>query len=225
MLLSHVVFSIVSDLRSLICCREFASICDVIIVETSNVSIEVIEELEGLCSGVFPPSSVASILRDLSIQRNFFQANGFPIADSVEIDTVESAIRVGSELGYPFTIRYRLTDCAPIVVQSKEDIDNALSIAKNTFLLAEKYIPDGKNLIVTLIKYQTGEGQVYAVSESICGVYFSPAMISIGLETSVKKLATKAIDAISAFAKYGIFTVDIFVLEDGQLLLNRVQSR
>jgi phosphoribosylaminoimidazole carboxylase len=113
------------------------------------------------------------------------------------------------------------------VVKSESDIEKAVAALSKTPLYAEKWAPFVKELAVMVVRRANGEVRSYPVVEtihknSICHLVIAPAQINGAV---AKKAQLIAENAIKSFPGAGIFGVEMFVMADGEILLNEIAPR
>ena len=205
--------------------REFASICDAIVVD-ADVGADMVLALKDLACSVFPPPSTLSILHDQLIQRSFFQANGFALPDLFEIDGVESAFEAGRSFSYPLLLRRRIKGTGQTVAVADEmDVEGALASIGTNEVFAERSVCHARYLIVTLLKAREAQPIFFPLSERLHnGLCLNPATIAAEIESKAKKLAADAVYSLGEDI-FGVFAVKVFVLDDGDVLLGEVSAR
>ncbi|CCD48617.1 hypothetical protein BofuT4_P110010.1 [Botrytis cinerea T4] len=119
-------------------------------------------------------------------------------------------------------------------VKSESDIKNALEVLKDRSLYAEKWASFRMELAVMVVKTENevskdGDSTIaYPVVEtihedSICKLVYAPARgISSELQKKAQNLARKAVGSL--WGK-GVFGVELFVMEDGEILVNEIAPR
>jgi phosphoribosylaminoimidazole carboxylase len=156
------------------------------------------------------------------------------VSQAVEAGTLEE---FGRTHGYPFMLKARKDaydgrgNCP---VKSESDIPNALEVLKDRSLYAEKWANFQKELAVMVVKTENEVSTdrsstiAYPVVEtihedSICKLVYAPARaISSTVQQKAQELARKAVGSL--WGK-GVFGVELFVMEDGQLLVNEIAPR
>lgn len=214
--------SVESSLSDTTKLREFASICDVMVID-AEIGSDVVHELEALCRHVYPRHATLGVLQDRLLQQSFFYANGFSVAETEEISDIDSAVRAGKSLSYPFILKTRCRDNGfSITVSSENDICSILKRAGAADVFAQRSIPFVKSLIVTVVLSHGGEQLFYPISEDLGELIICPAEVPAKLEAAVKRLAAQVVDALQDDKLPGLFAIKIFVLENDDLHLHGV---
>lgn len=194
---------------------------DVITVEIENVNIEALEALEQLGKKVFPQPSVLSIIKDKGIQKQFYIDNNLPTAPFKFIDNPE-------QLTLPCVQKMRTGgyDGKGVqVLRAAADLEKAFT----TPSIAEELIPFTKELSVIVARNEQGETVAYPAVEcefnpqaNLVEFLFAPANITAELEANAQQLAREVIDKLNMV---GILAVEMFVTEEGGLLINEIAPR
>ncbi|KAK1582948.1 hypothetical protein Q3G72_019721 [Acer saccharum] len=212
--------------------QEFAMRCGVLTVEIEHVDVATLEELEQQGVDCHPKASTIRIIQDKYLQKVHFSRHGIPLPEFMEIDDFEGARRAGDLFGYPLMIkskRLAYDGRGNAVAKSEEELSSAVT-ALGGFgrgLYVEKWAPFVKELAVIVARGRDNSILCYPVvetihKENICHIVKSPAVVP----WKIRKLATDvAYRAVSSLEGAGVFAVELFLTEDGQILLNEVAPR
>ncbi|TAQ89633.1 hypothetical protein B7494_g2042 [Chlorociboria aeruginascens] len=230
--------------------RELARQVDILTVEIEHVDTHVLEdiaengvEMESADGKktikrveVQPSWRTIRTIQDKFIQKEHLAQNGVGtvVSKAVEAEDLEE---VGKELGYPFMLKARkdaYDGRGNYPVKSPSDIKDAIEALKGRSLYAEKWASFRLELAVMVVKTEdgtsdTGESTIaYPAVEtihedSICKlVYVPPRGISENLQKQAQQLARKAVGSL--WGK-GVFGVELFVMNDDQLVVNEIAPR
>ncbi|OWM63428.1 hypothetical protein CDL15_Pgr022173 [Punica granatum] len=191
--------------------EEFAKRCGILTVEIEHVDADTLEKLEQRGVDCEPKASTIRI---------------------IQIDDLESANRAGELFGYPLMIkskRLAYDGRGNAVAKSPEVLSSAVTAlgGYERGLYVEKWAPFIKELAVIVARGRDGSILCYPVVETIhkdniCHIVKAPADVP----WKVRKLATEvAREAVSSLEGAGVFAVELFLTEDGQILLNEVAPR
>ncbi|KAG0000595.1 phosphoribosylaminoimidazole carboxylase ade2 [Entomortierella chlamydospora] len=223
--------------------RELAASVDVITVEIEHVDTTVLKELEASGKAIHPTPATITLIQDKYLQKQHLAKHNIPLADSLDCPDQESIERAGQEFGYPFMLKAKTLAYdgrGNYVVRSEQDLKDARSkLAPGVPLYAERWAKFDRELAVMVVRSVTGEVRSYPVVEtvhknSICHLVFAPAQVGRGLtgtsdetfSTSIQERARKvAENAITSLSGAGIFGVEMFLMSDGQILLNEIAPR
>ncbi|KAI9307301.1 phosphoribosylaminoimidazole carboxylase [Cunninghamella echinulata] len=210
--------------------RELAQQVDVLTVEIEHVDADVLGALEKEGHKIHPSAFTVKTIQDKYIQKNHLVSHGIPVADYLETPDEEAVIDAGKRFGYPFMLKSKTMAYdgkGNYVVNSQADIKHAMSALSKTPLYAEKWAPFTKELAVMVVRRANGEVRSYPVVEtihknSICHLVIAPAQVD---GATLIRAQAVAENAIKTFPGAGIFGVEMFVLEDGSILLNEIAPR
>lgn len=222
--------------------RELARRCDVLTVEIEHVDTEVLEEIatkgveiDGQVKrvAVHPSWETIRLIQDKFLQKEHFGKAGMPIAPQIAIesgDSLKASLeKAGQTFGYPFMLKARKGSYdgrGNLKVDSQDDFDEAICEMGKLSLYAEKFQPFKQELAVMVVRTEDDEGRLRDVhaypavetihEESICTKVFYPPR---GISTDVCEKARKvASDVIRTLKGRGVFCVEMFLLENGELL-------
>ncbi|CAO3669022.1 unnamed protein product [Umbelopsis ramanniana] len=210
--------------------EELASQVDVITIEIEHVNAEILASLEKKGSIVHPSPSTILIIQDKYAQKQHLASHGIPLAEYVETPDRAALVAAGQKFGYPLMLKSKTMAYdgkGNYVVKSEADIDAAMKALSTTPLYAEKWAPFVKELAVMVVRRANGEVRAYPVVEtvhknSICHLVIAPAQVDGVVAERAQKVAEKA---IKTFSGAGVFGVEMFMMEDGELLLNEIAPR
>ncbi|KAH9329146.1 hypothetical protein KI387_001254 [Taxus chinensis] len=223
---------VVGSFRDTEAVQEFAKGCGVLTVEIEHVDVETLDVLEKQGMDCQPNPSTIRLIQDKYLQKVHFHKHDVPLPDFMQIDCFESAEKAGDLFSYPLMIKSRrlaYDGRGNAVAYCKEDISTAVS-ALGGFergLYAEKWAPFIKELAVIVARGRDDTLCCFPVVEtthkdSICHTVEAPADIS----TEISKMAVCVAErAVSSLKGAGVFAVELFLIGDGQILVNEIAPR
>ncbi|KAA8899131.1 hypothetical protein TRICI_006401 [Trichomonascus ciferrii] len=211
--------------------KKLSSKSDVVTIEIEHVNVGVLEELEKAGANIQPSASTIKLIQDKYIQKKHFISHNVATADAKDVESTPEALKaIGSEFGYPYMLKSRTNAYdgrGNFVVKSEDSIDEALKVLHSRPLYAEKWAPFVKELAVMVVR--TLDGQVFSYptvetihKENICHLVFAPARVPDSVQLKAQLLAERA---VKTFSGAGIFGVEMFMLSDGEILLNEIAPR
>lgn len=229
--------------------RELARRVDVLTVEIEHINTEILEEIatKGVDVGggqrrriaVHPSWETLRLIQDKYLQKEHFKKVGTPVAPQMAIDpsSVADSVRQAAEAyGYPFMLKARKGSYdgrGNFKVDGPGDHDEAIKVMGHLSLYAEKFQPFKLELAVMVIRTEDDDGrlkEVYAYpavetihEDSICTKVFYPPR-QVPTEVSEKARAV-ASDVIRTLKGRGVFAVEMFLLDDGELDSRRYTNR
>lgn len=235
--------------------RQLAEECDILTVEIEHVDTDTLEEIANGTElredwrrvrrrrkvEVQPSWRTIRVIQDKYRQKEHLIEQGVKTAESLplESNTSEEAETAGKRLGYPFMLKARTDaydgrgNCA---VHTPGDIGAALHSLGQRPLYAEEWANFKCELAVMVVKIVSaadpGSWQrstlAYPVVEtihedSICKLVYAPARGIAGkLSTMAQDLARRAVAGLWGT---GVFGVEMFLLDDENLLINEMAPR
>ena len=199
---------------------------DVLTVEIEHINVEALEELEKQGVKVFPQPHVLKLIQDKGLQKDFYKANGIPTAFYHLINNKSELTNHSHHLPFIQKMRKGGYDGKGVTsLKSISDFDNAFDVPS----LIEERINFTKELSVLVARNESGEVKTFPVVEcefseqlKLVEFLFSPADISSDIEQKATKLATEVIEKLNMV---GLLAVELFLTEEGDLLVNEVAPR
>jgi len=203
----------------------FGKNLDVLTVEIENVNIEALYELEKSGVQVYPQPRVLEIIKDKGLQKEFYLENGIPtsefsfLSDNPDLESLKQKL--------PFVLKLRTGgyDGRGVeVMKSEQDFEYIFSEPS----IVEAFVPFEKELSIIVARNEKGEVAVYPTVEcefnevNLVAYLFSPADVSKETEDLAKEIA---VDVITKLDMVGILAVELFLTEDGEILVNEVAPR
>lgn len=209
-----------------------ASKCDVLTIEIEHVNADILEKIsEAGKVSVHPSPATIRLIQDKYNQKLHLINHGIATAEVLAVEsTTESLEEAGAKFGYPFMLKSRLNAYdgrGNFVVDNKDSIPEALKFLDNRTLYAEKFARFTHELAVMVVRSLDGQTYSYPTVETvqknnICERVFAPARVADSLLAKAQLLAE---NSIKSFPGAGIYGVEMFLLEDGTILLNEIAPR
>jgi len=211
----------------------FARASDIITLENEFVPPEILHELSQW-RPVYPTPETVALVRDKLTQKQHLARAGIPVAEFEEVPSPAAAAEFAQRVGFPILLKTRLfgyDGYGNRTVEAPEALDSAWTgLQQRTpgqSLLAERWIPLSKELAVMVARNRRGELAIYPCVETVqqdhvCRIVYAPAPIEKSLQRRAQELAVAAVEAIGGI---GIFGVELFLSQDGQLYINELAPR
>ncbi len=204
----------------------FGKSVDLLTIEMENVNVEALEKLEQEGLPVYPQARVIKLIQDKRIQKQFYKDNNIPTSEFVLVDNKED-IRFHADFlpafnklgkgGYDGGGVQRL--------DTVSDIDKAFDAPG----LLEKTVDFDKEISVIAARNASGEVAVFPAVEmvvhpeyNLVDYLLAPSAIPEAIEMEARDLAEQVIVALDMV---GILAVELFLTQDGKLLVNEVAPR
>ena len=209
--------------------EELAEVSDVITYEFENIDYSGLKRLAQIAY-VPQGAELVRITQDRIIEKTEIQASGVPIAKFVEASSYEELEQRIDEVGFPCvvkTARGGYDGKGQQTVRSKEELSLAKTLFEHSSCIAEAFVSFTKE--ISVIVQRNGDGQTYCLPigenihvNHILHETIVPARIS-------DTLSSKAINAAETIANHlnlvGTLAVEMFVLEDQDILINELAPR
>lgn len=208
--------------------------CDVLTVEIEHIDVEALKRVqeENPSLEVYPLPDTIKLIQDKYLQKKHLAQSGVAVVDSVDVpsNTVADLHAIGDKFGYPFMLKARTLAYdgrGNFIVKSADKCAEALEFLKDRPLYAEKWCPFTKELAVMVVRALDGTVHAYPTVETvhknnICHLVYAPARASDGERSRASLLAK---NAVKSFPGCGIFGVEMFLLANGELLVNEIAPR
>ncbi len=215
--------------------RDLVERCDVVTYEFENVNADAVATAES--SGyVRPGSGVLRIAQNRLLEKAALVENGFPVPEYVRVDTIADMVRGVEQIGTPAvlkTVTSGYDGKGQVVLRSAVDLREAHSSlrgpseAESDVLILEAFVPFDLEISVIAARGPDGDVVCFPPSENqhvngILDVSIVPARIPDTVRATAVKLASDIADALDVV---GLVAVEMFVTDDGQLLVNEIAPR
>ncbi len=210
---------------------DFATQVNVLVPEIEHIDVS------GLSASgqalMVPSPKIVALIQNKFEQKQFFAGKSIPLGEYGDIPD-EAALKAATEkFGFPCMLKSKCgayDGRGNYVLNSLEDPALESQITKmGGFgkIYIEKWQPYTKELAVIVVRGQDGEVKTYPVTQTIqrnniCFVTETPANIEAPMCEAASQLARSVVDALEGV---GVFGVEMFLLEDGTVLLNEVAPR
>ena len=200
---------------------KFGRQMDVVTIEIEHVNTDALFQLEKEGVKVFPQAKVIELIKDKSLQKQFYKENNIPTAKFEFVNSI-------NEVTFDFPIVNKLN-------KGGYDGRGVQVLKTNTQKLfdapsfIEEKIDFEKELSVIVARNQKGDVVAYPMVEqqfnseaNLVELLFSPAKVSQKIEEEGKKIAEQIITKLDMV---GILAVEFFLTKQGSLIVNEVAPR
>lgn len=233
--------------------RQLASQVDVLTIEIEHVDANQLQKVldDKLVDAVHPLPSTIALIQDKYLQKVHLANKGLPLAEYVAVGPedmakvadvaqarsaqIQAVEKIGKVFGFPFMLKSRTQAYdgkGNYVVRSADQAAAAAAVAAlgdgKRGLYAEKWAPFEREVAVMVVRSVTGEVRAYPAVEtvhknSICHTVFAPLRTADpGVEARARKIAEQA---VATFGGAGVFGVEMFLMPNGELLINEIAPR
>ncbi|KAL9025257.1 MAG: hypothetical protein Q9196_005887 [Gyalolechia fulgens] len=225
--------------------RQLAERCDVLTVEIEHVNTDVLEDIAtGVnCTQreVQPSWRTIRTIQDKPVQKEHLRSHNIPTAPSVVLNepcSKEELEKIGMQLGFPFMLKSRTEAYdgrGNYPIKSQADIPAGMAALRDRPLYAEKWANFRMELATMVVKTTEDADEKWQEStvaypvvetiheDSICKLVYAPAR-SVS-DSVLEKAQELARAAVATFWGKGVFGVEMFLLEDDEILVNEIAPR
>ncbi|KAL8943313.1 MAG: hypothetical protein Q9216_001156 [Gyalolechia sp. 2 TL-2023] len=225
--------------------RQLAERCDVLTVEIEHVNTHVLEDIaKGIKSTqreIHPDWRTIRTIQDKFIQKEHLRSHNIPTATSVVLNepcSKDELEEIGKQFGFPFMLKSRTEAYdgrGNYPVKSQAEILAAMAALQDRPLYAEKWVNFKMELATMVVKTTEDVDEEWQEStvaypvvetiheDSICKLVYAPARsVSDSILGKAQELARAA---VATFWGKGVFGVEMFLLEDEEILVNEIAPR
>jgi phosphoribosylaminoimidazole carboxylase PurK protein len=210
--------------------KELTSRSDVITVEIEHLDTHVLEALENDGAVIHPAPATVRLIQDKYLQKVFLREHSVPVADFTEVASTADAEAALKNFGGKMLLKTRhgaYDGRGNMVVSSPADIKKAFELFDGKALYAEAFVPFERELAVMVGRSTSGDVQAYPVVQTIhqrniCVEVLSPAPVS---KTVTQKAHTLAVTVANLLKGAGMYGIEMFLTENGEVLVNEIAPR
>ncbi len=223
--------SLKSDFQNPAALQTFLNKNAVITFEWENIPVDLVTKIEAK-RPVYPGSDILSLLQNRIQEKTFLSSHGFPVTPYRAVLKPEDLKKQVKQMNLPLICKtatagydgqgqWRLTNTSEV-----GSLMNTLEPRKTGWVI-EQVAPFIKELSILAARNASGEVVTYPVTENshergilrLCRI---PAEIATALS---EKISTLAVDVLSALQGVGLFCIELFLLENDELLINEIAPR
>lgn len=223
--------SFVNEYEDLEAIKDFASGVDAVLYEFENIPLQSAQHIEKFC--VLRPSSfVLSVSQDRLVEKNFLlneaRVNTAKFYECNTYNDLETAYNSINGMSVLKTRRFGYDGKGQIKLDNDTDLDKAWKDIESNELILEEFIPFKRELSIIVARDLNGKIVLYDVVENrhknhILDQTIAPAPnISKEVSQSAKTIATKIVSALNL---EGLLAIELFELNNGELLVNEIAPR
>jgi len=208
---------------------ELATTCDAVTTEFENVPAGSMRRLAGKVR-VAPSADAVAIAQDRILEKNFIRDAGLgvvPFAVLREAADITGEACDGCLPGILKTARLGYDGKGQVRVATVDDVRTAFAALKGVECILEKRVDLACEVSVVLARNDDGAVRCFPVGENqhrngILELTIVPARVSAAIAATAVDMATRL---ASALGYVGTLGVELFVLQDGSVLINEIAPR
>ncbi|MCK8816663.1 5-(carboxyamino)imidazole ribonucleotide synthase [Natroniella sulfidigena] len=212
--------------------KQLADQSDVVTYEFEHINVEILKRLEKQGYQTYPTPTSLEVIQDKYQQKKKLFTADLPVPEFKKVSTVKEIKEVADQFGYPVMLK----SCTGgydgkgnALINEEAEVESAyqeLGEGQQP-LMAEQFIPFTKEISVIICRDTAGKRVVYPIAEnehqnSILIETKVPAQITEEVKKEAIELARQVIDV---FAGVGIFCIEMFTTENGEVLINEIAPR
>ncbi len=211
---------------------ELAQAAEVVALENEFVDAALLAELEERGHCVLPSAATMRIVQDKFVQKTALMTAGLQVPPFAAVDSRAELISAGERLGWPLVLKKRRDGYdgkGNATLHSAEDIDAAWERLDGYrhALYVEAFCSFQKELATIVTSSRDGSSVSYPLVETvqrdhICHTVAAPASISDAVARTAGDIARRAVEAVGGVGSFG---VEMFLTEDGSVLVNELAPR
>lgn len=206
--------------------RELTETCDVTTFDIEDIDAETLIELHREGRRILPDPAVLAIVQDKLVQKQALAAASIPTAPFQQVDHPDPA--AFAAFGYPLVQKARRGGYDGRGVVVMRDI-SAYPLHLTAPSLIERFIPAVKEIAVLVARGEDGDCRCYPPvemcfrpGENVLDMLLAPAEIAPEIVAAAESLAKRTVAALGGV---GVFGIEMFLTEQGDLLVNEVAPR
>jgi len=211
----------------------FIEASDIITLENEFIAPEILEYI-ATKRPVFPLPETISLVQDKFTQKETMQKAGMAITPFMACHTIADVHAFGEQYGYPFVMKTRTLGYdgyGNATIRSASEIEASWNRFQDPEapreIMCEAYVQFTKELAVMVARNRRGEMAVYPCVETIqenhiCRYVLAPARVEDAIAEKANIMAKQCIEAIHGI---GVFGIEMFLTNTGEVLFNEIAPR
>jgi 5-(carboxyamino)imidazole ribonucleotide synthase len=207
----------------------FAGDVDIVTYEFENVPAETAAFLAARVA-VIPDPAILATTQDRLAEKTFVTSLGIPTAPFAEISSPADLKSAVGHIGRPAVLktrRFGYDGKGQVTIKNGSDAEAAWREAGAQPCILEAFVPFEREVSVVAARGQTGAVECFDVTENehrdhILKTSRVPAALSPADATQARRIAEIV---AQKFGYVGVLAVEMFVLREGELLVNEIAPR
>ncbi|HCJ09975.1 MAG TPA: 5-(carboxyamino)imidazole ribonucleotide synthase [Clostridiales bacterium] len=209
--------------------RELASRADVVTFEIELIPSDILAQLETQVP-VRPSASVLRTIQDRLVQKEFLKRAGFPQPPFTSVRDSREVREAAGLVGFPAVLKGRrggYDGRNQVFVAGPDDLQDAWQTIGSRPTVLEAFVPFKMEVSVIVARGVEGEMRVFPVAENVHREHILhttrvPARVSEQVQREAEHIACGIAEALG---HVGVMAVEMFVLDDGSVLVNEIAPR
>ena len=205
--------------------RELVRCCEVATYDLEHLDASCLKELAAAGCEIHPAPALLELIQDKLRQKEFLARHGIPVPRFQQADQVDPA--ACARFGFPAVQKLRFGGYDGRGVKILRTAAEAASPLPGASML-EECLGLEKELAVMVARGRRGELQCFPVVEmqfsagNILEVLLAPARVDERLQRQAQEISVACVEALQGV---GVFGIELFLSQHGQLLVNEIAPR
>lgn len=220
---------IVADFKDRDAIIQLAHKSDIITYEIESGDSDVLKSVEQYTE-INPSPETLRIIQDKFLQKSFLSDNNIPVPEFVVINDVNDLKQGLKKFGFPALLKTRrggYDGRGNFKIQTNEDIQKAYDHFNGEPMLLEKFVSFDMEVSVIASRNTHGQIKTYPLVENIhkdniLRTSIAPARVTDSIASKARVIAR---DVMSVLLGSGTFGIEMFVMGDGEVLVNEIAPR
>jgi len=220
---------IVADFKDKDSIINLANQVDIITYEIESGDSDVLKSVENKAK-INPSPETLKTIQDKFLQKTFLQNHNIPVPEFIKVENIEEVKEGLKKFGYPALLKARrdaYDGKGNFKIDSENEIQTAYDYFKGQKLMLEKFVPFKMEVSVIASRNTKGEIKTYPLVENIhekniLRETIAPARTSNDVSNKAEKIASDTMDVLNGA---GVFGIEMFVTQDGGIVINEIAPR
>ena len=209
---------------------ELARYSDIITYEIELANSTALGNLEVKKYPIYPSPKTLKIIQNKFRQKTFLKENKILVPNFCKIESKQDLISSIKKFGFPIVIKASEDSYdgrGNFLISSEKQIDKGFSYFLNKEKFAEQFVNFTNEISVIVARNKSGQTISFPVAENIhhdniLDTTIVPARISHKVKLNARKIAEKTASHLN---DVGIFSIEMFVTNNDEVLINEIAPR
>ena len=207
--------------------RQLAELCAVVTTEFENVPATSIEQIAQI-TAVYPTAKAIKIAQNRIAEKNFFQQVGLKTAQFAAINSLDDCNSVPEEL-FPAILKTTTLGYdgkGQVTVANQAELQSAYSALGAVECILEQKVQLAKEVSIIVARNCQGVSSFPLIENQhrngILDISYIPANVTQDIQ---QQASVAAINLVNQLEYVGLLTIEFFITQDNQLLVNEIAPR
>jgi 5-(carboxyamino)imidazole ribonucleotide synthase len=221
---------IVADFKDEDAILRLAEKSDVLTYEIELANSTALKYLEARSYPVRPTPETLHVIQNKFRQKSFLRQHKIDVADFERVGSEDHLYQLCDKFGFPIMLKASENSYdgrGNFLITSREQVHEAFNYFSEDEIMVEKFVPFTKEISIMVARNPSGQVASFPVSENIhkngiLDTSIVPAGINQEVELKAKRMAEMTMEVLKGA---GIFGIEMFVTEKGDVLVNEIAPR